>query len=253
MGGGRLEPGIVAETGQRPWPIPNMPWVMAQTWQDVLFAHWSLPPASLASLVPAGLTLETFEGSAWLAVTPLRITGLRLRGLPALPGLSAFAEINCRTYVTVAGKPGVFFVSLDAESALAVAAARALYHLPYFRARFSVGTVNGRIHYASRRRQGRANAVEFRAEYTAAQAGWGPSTLARWLTERYCLYAVDGQRRLYRAEIDHAPWPLQAARATIFQNTVAAPLGLDLSAPPTLLHYAPRLDVRVWPPDLVPT
>lgn len=230
------------------------PWIMHQTWQDLLFAHWPLPERALRPLVPAGLTLQTFEGQAWLGITPFVLTGLRPRALPAVPGLSQFPEINVRTYVAVddAG-PGVFFFSLDAGSTLAVVAARALYALPYYRARFSVRAERDGIAYASRRTARGAPPAEFRAVYRPAgeAAPARPGTLAHWLTERYRLYAVDGRGGLHRAAISHAPWPLQPAEAEIQRNTMTAGLGLTLPEVTPLLHFAARIDVRVWPPEPV--
>lgn len=247
------ERGALPPADHRPWPLPAGPWVMRQTWRDLLFAHWPLPAAALHHLVPGGLHLQTFDGHAWLAVTPFVLTGLRPRALPALPGLSRFPELNVRTYVTAEGKPGVFFFSLDAGSALAVAAARALYALPYFRARFSVSTAGDRVVYASRRTHRGAPPAELSVEYrpTGASAAAAPGTLAHWLTERYCLYAVDRRGGLRRAEIHHPPWPLQPAEARILSNTMTAGLGLALPDVPPLLHFAGRLDVQVWPPEAV--
>jgi uncharacterized protein YqjF (DUF2071 family) len=226
---------------------------MAQTWRDLLFAHWPVSAGTLAALIPRGLSLDTFDGQAWLAVTPFLLTGLRARGLPAVPGLSRFPEVNVRTYVSVADKPGVFFFSLDAGRALAVAAARAMYSLPYFRARMHVKAGPHGVVYVSRRTHRGAPAAEFRAEYrpTAAVTFSRPGTLPAWLTERYCLYAVDRRGGLHRAEIDHARWPLQPAEADIQLNTMTTGLGLALPERP-LLHFAARLDVHVWAPQPLP-
>jgi uncharacterized protein YqjF (DUF2071 family) len=228
---------------------------MHQTWRDLLFAHWPVPDHALRPLVPAGLTLQTFEGQAWVGITSFVLTGLRLRALPAIPGLSRFPEINVRTYVTADDeRPGVFFFSLDAGSSLAVLAARALYSLPYFRARFAVRADRESIVYASRRTARRAPPAEFRAVYrpTGAAAAARPGTLAHWLTERYRLYAVDGRGGLRRAGIDHAPWPLQPAEADIQRNTMTAGLGFELPRTAPLVHFAARVDVRVGPPEAVP-
>jgi uncharacterized protein len=229
---------------------------MHQTWRDLLFAHWPVPDRALRPLVPAGLALQTFEGQTWVGITSFVLTGLRPRGLPAIPGLSRFPEINVRTYVTVGGeKPGVFFFSLDAGSTLAVLAARALYSLPYFRARFEVRADRGSIVYACRRTARRAFPAEFQAVYrpTGEAAITRPGTLAHWLTERYRLYAADGRSGLLRAEIDHAPWPLQPAEADIERNTMTAGLGFELPDVAPLVHFAARVDVRVWPPEAVPS
>ncbi len=224
---------------------------MAQTWKDLLFAHWPMPPADVRPLLPDGLELDTFDGRAWLAVTPFVLDKLRPRALPPLPGLSRFPELNVRTYARAGGKSGVFFFSLDAGSTLAVAAARAFYALPYFRAAFAVSTREGWIRYRARRlRPGPPAACDVSYRPTGPARRAPADDLAAWLTERYCLYAVSGAR-LYRAEIQHPPWPLQPAEAEFRRNTMTAWLGLRLPDTPPLLHFAQRLDVRVWAPHAV--
>jgi uncharacterized protein YqjF (DUF2071 family) len=224
---------------------------MAQTWRNLLFAHWPVPSRALANLIPPGLTLQTFDRHAWVGITPFVLTGLRARATPAIRGVSEFPELNVRTYVTAEGKPGVFFFSLDAGSALAVTGARALYSLPYFRARMCVSAGPHGIMYASRRTHRGAPRAEFSAEYRPIGDAAVPraGTLDHWLTERYCLYAVDRRARLYRAEIHHPPWPLQRAEADIRRNTMTAGLGFELPDVPPLLHFARRLNVHVWPPE----
>jgi uncharacterized protein YqjF (DUF2071 family) len=227
---------------------------MAQSWHDLLFAHWAIPAETLRPTLPTALTLDTFEDRAWLGIVPFRMSGVRLRWLPPLPGASAFPELNVRTYVVQDGKPGVYFFSLDAASPLAVAAARAWFHLPYFRARMSCVAEDGGIRYASVRTHRGAPAAELRARYrplTIAESA-APGTLAHWLTERYCLYSVDGRGRVWRGDIHHAPWPLQRAEAEFESNRMTRLLGLTLSGAP-LLHFARRLDVVAWPPQRVDT
>jgi uncharacterized protein YqjF (DUF2071 family) len=121
-------------TEHRPWPLPSGLWVMKHIRHDLVFAHWPVSNDILRARVPPVLTLDTLGGQAWVAVTPFRMSGIRAAGLPALPGLSRFPELNLRTYVTYGGKPGVYFFSFDAANLPAVWAARALYHLPYFHA-----------------------------------------------------------------------------------------------------------------------
>jgi len=239
---------------------------MAQSWHDLLFAHWVLPVDTLRRLIPTPLEIDTHHGIAWIGMAPFRMTGVRIRGLPALPGLSAFPELNVRTYVTLGGKPGVFFFSLDAGNRLAVGVVRHWFHLPYFYARMSLRAVGDRIQYASRRiphgargsrqaqpGQHRDFAAEFIAEYRPAGDVFrtATGTLEHWLTERYCLYAADSRHRIYRGEIHHRPWPLQPAAAEINVNTMTAPLGIRLPDAPPLLHFARWLDVVVWPPQRV--
>lgn len=226
---------------------------MAQTWTNLLFAHWPVPEQTLRPLIPAGLHLEIYEGHAWLGITPFLITGLRPRAAPAIPGLSQFPEINVRTYVTAGGKPGVFFFSLDAESYFAVTVARALYSLPYFHARFALSIDGGAIDYESHRTDAGMPSAEFAATYrpTGDAVLSTPGTLTAWLTERYCLYAVDRRGTLHRAEIHHPPWPLRPVAAKIRRNTMTAPLNFPLPEVAPLLHFAEKLEVHVWAPERV--
>ena len=239
---------IARQSAHRPWPPPSRPWIMTQTWSDLLFAHWRVPAAALRPLLPAGLTLDTFAGEAWVGVIPFAIPHLAPRGAPQRLGL-AFPELNVRTYVTAEGKPGIWFFSLDAASVWAVLAARATYHLPYYRARMRQREHEGWIEYRSRRRHPGAPAA-FAGRYRPIGPVYQsvPGTLEDWLTARYCLYAVDRSGRIYRGEINHPPWPLQPAAAEITTNTMAAAHGIDLVGRP-LLHFARRVDMVAWWPE----
>jgi uncharacterized protein YqjF (DUF2071 family) len=235
------------ELEHRPWPVPETSWVMGQTWDELLFAHWRAPADALRAHLPAGLELDEFQGEAWLGVTPFRITGLRARGLPPLPIASIFLELNTRTYVTVEDKPGIWFFSLDAESEIAVEAARRGYKLPYFRARMSADWEDGWLAYESRRKDSRGAPAAWRARYRPIGdvLDPDPASLAYFLTERYCLYTTDEAGRLHRAEIHHPPWPLQPAEAEISENTMP-PEGIELVDDAPLLHFSERQDVVIW-------
>jgi len=221
---------------------------MRQSWLDLLFAHWPVPASALRALVPPSIAIQEHGGTSWVGVVPFRMEGVMARGLPDVPGVSAFAELNLRLYVEVDGKPGVWFVSLDAANSLAVWAARRFFHLPYFRADMDARADGERVSYASVRR-GRGPRVAFRGAYgpVADVARTRPGSLEHFLTERYCLYAQDRAGAIWRADIHHAPWPLQLARAEIAENTVGGAQGIPLDGPPALLHFSRRLDVIVWP------
>jgi uncharacterized protein len=239
---------IIPLNERRPWAIPALPWALEQKWHDLLFMHWRVDPDGIGRSIPDGLQLDTFDGAAWIGVVPFRMSGIRIRPTPAIPGTSAFPELNVRTYVTRNGKPGVWFFSLDAGSALAVAAARRWFHLPYFRAQFALKTADdGAIDYRCRRTHRGAPSADLRLTYRPTgevfQARLG--TIEYFLTERYCLYAFDG-RQIFRGEIDHAPWRLQPAEAQIKINTMAAASGLALPNEKPLLHFAKFQDVKVW-------
>jgi uncharacterized protein YqjF (DUF2071 family) len=217
---------------------------MGQSWLDLLFAHWRLPEATLREVVPDTIPIDTFDGSAWLGVTPFEVVGLHPRGLPTLPWLSRFPELNVRTYATIEGRPGIWFFSLDADRAAAVLAARVTYQLPYRHATMSIARTGTRIAYRSR-----ADTAAFAAAYEPAGPVAFPraGSLEHFLTERYCLYTIDRSGRICRADIHHAPWPLQPARAELAENTMTAPLGIELPDEQPLLHFAARQDVLVWP------
>jgi uncharacterized protein YqjF (DUF2071 family) len=240
---------ILRETAHRPWKMPDMPWVMTQTWHDLLFAHWIVDASDLRARVPAPFALDLFNGQAWLGIVPFRMTNVAPRGVPSLPWVSEFPELNVRTYVRVDDRPGVYFFSLDAGSAVAVAAARALLNLPYHTASMTVETATDGVDYRSSRQPGGSG--ELRATYgpTGAPFVAGEGTLEYFLTERYCLYHVDRGGAPYRLEIHHPPWPLQPARATFDRNTMAAIHGITLPDHPPILHFVKRQDMVAWAPE----
>jgi uncharacterized protein len=242
---------ILSEVSHRPWSLPDRPWIMIQEWHHLLFAHWPIPEAVMRPLIPPAMALDTFEGEAWVAVVPFCMRHVRPRALPSVPWLSFFAELNVRTYVRVEGKPGVFFFSLDAANPIAVAIARSLYHLPYFRARMHghVGAATQQVDYRSRRTHGGAPAAEFAASYAPVGEVFHalPGSLEHWLVERYCLYSLDRRGRVYRGDIHHLPWPIQVAEADFEVNSMAQAAGLTLPACKPLLHFARQLEVVAWP------
>jgi uncharacterized protein YqjF (DUF2071 family) len=166
-----------------------------------------------------------------------------------VPGVSRFPELNVRTYVVLDGKPGIFFLSLDAASTLAVFAARRAYRLPYFRARMTIERRDGQIRYESERRSPDGEPAAFAAQYgpRGAVTRAAKGSLEYFLTERYCLYTVDETGRPLRADIQHPPWPLQPAGAAVATNTMTRPWRIDLPAEPPLLHYAGLQQVVIWP------
>jgi uncharacterized protein YqjF (DUF2071 family) len=251
--GAAIEAHRLPPDDHRPWPLPREPWVMAQTWEHLLFAHWPVSKSWLESVVPASVPIDTFDGEAWLTISPFQMRHVRLRGLPAVPGLSDFHEINVRTYVTVGGKPGIWFFSLDADTRFGVQAARLWYRLPYFFATVGFEAHGERVSVATQRTHAGAPAATLSVRYAPAgdvvRARHG--TLDWWLTERYCLYAHDDDGILLRAEIHHAPWPLQNADARIAANTMTDGFTGPTRGAPALVHYSRRLDVVTWRPRVV--
>ena len=233
----------LSQQEHRPWPIPKFGWTWRQSWRDLLFMHWPVPASTLRALVPEKLELQEFEGTAWLGLVPFRMVGVMRRPWPDMPGISAFPELNVRTYVALDGKPGVWFLSLDAANRLAVWAARRFFHLPYYMADMSLVEDAHGLHYRSLRRGG-----ELVATYRPTSAPYfaRAGMLEHWLTERYCLYAEAPDGSIWRNDVHHHRWPLQSATANVERNTYLDLHGISVGDSPALLHFARRLDVVVW-------
>jgi uncharacterized protein len=238
---------ILDEVSHRPWPMPASPWLMTQTWRRLLFAHWRVDPGELRPRVPASFALDLFDGTAWIGIVPFEMSNVAPRGVPSMPYVSEFPELNVRTYVRVGDRPGIYFFSLDAGSTLAVHAARALLNLPYHSAAMTVVPDGDATVYHSRRP---GDAAEFVATYAPDGAPSAPreGSLEYFLTERYCLYHLDHRAKPYRLEIHHPPWALQPARAAIDRNTMGAIHGFRLADRPEFVHYVARQDMVAWAP-----
>jgi uncharacterized protein len=222
--------------------------VMRQRWRELLFLHWEADPAALQTLLPPGLTLDTFENRAYVGLVPFTMRDIHPLWSPPVPYLSHFHEINVRTYVHFQGEaPGVWFFSLDAANAVAVLLARTLWNLPYHTAkmRLTLEENTGVRRYATERASKPSVGGRFvwRPEGTVQPAS--PGTLAHFLCERYYLYAHNG-RTLLRGQVHHAPYPLQRARLLHQENTLIAEVGISSSGPPPLVHYASGVDVEVF-------
>jgi uncharacterized protein len=243
--------GFLKAVAHRPWPLPESPWVMRQTWNDLLFAHWPVQPQLLASKIPPQLPLDVYDGHAWIAVVPFHMTNVAPRGVPALPWVSAFPELNVRTYVRIHDKPGVYFFSLDAANPLAVSVARTLIGLPYFSASMRVQVTDGAVRYRSRR--ARRPHAELIGTYRPVGPVFEPvpGSLEYFLTERYCLYHRNHRNVPYRLEIHHPPWTLQPARGHLLRNEMADINDIALPHSPPLLHFAKRQDMVAWAPTSI--
>jgi len=257
---------------KRPEGIP----LMYQNWGKLLFMHWPIGPDILRPLIPSELSIDKWEGTAWIGVVPFTMWGIRASFLPPVPGTSAFHELNVRTYVHHQGVPGVWFFSLDAAKALAVWGARTFYHLPYFNAEMQLGQAKETIDYSSMRRDERNYAQFFAREATGFSAdlksarfqdaprakldvNWtigeplpqaSPGSIEFFLTERYCLYAYS-RERIYLSRIFHEPWSLRNASVNSHQSTMIESLGIAQPAGAPLLHYAESIAVDIWPLKIV--
>ncbi len=233
----------------RPWPVPGGRWLVGQSWRDLLFAHWPVPRDVLRRVVPESLEIDAFEGQCWVGVVPFRMSTVRFAWCPPVLGTSSFPELNLRTYVVSGGRPGVYFLSLDAGNPVAVSIGRRLYGLPYLRARVDMRRQGDAIEFDSSRKEPGWPAAAFTATYrpTAAARPSRPGSLEHWLTERYCFYSVTREHGLRRTEVHHQPWPLQPAAADIRLDALAAAHGIELTGTP-LVHFSREQNVVAWAP-----
>lgn len=239
---------------------PDQPVLMHQNWHHLLFLHWEIPRAELQAIVPGGLTIDTFEGKAYVGLIPFTITGVRPVLLPAVPGLSDFHEVNVRTYVHRNGKdPGVWFFSLDASSPVAVAAARAAYKLPYFLSKIDFSASKDplpRIAFRAHRDDSRGpSPAHLHIDYAPSDGRVAPAaagTLEHFLIERYILYAEDDGHQLYRTRVHHQPYLVQKAEVGSIDETLVWAAGMRRSDAAPIRHYAREVNVKVYPPERVP-
>jgi len=215
-------------------------------WEDLLFLHWPIDPAVLRPHIPEQLEVDTFDGSAWIGLVPHLMAATRYRWLPPIPTAYRFLECNLRTYVRDSGgsHAGVWFLSLDAQSRLAIAVARRGYGLPYFGAEMRCEHVGGSVHYSVRRADRRAPPAAFEARWrtTGAPKPAAPQTFEHFLVERYCLFTQcrDG---LMRGDIEHEPWQLAPAEVELRQLDMTRLLDHKLVGPPSSVLAAQPLAV----------
>lgn len=221
--------------------------VMHQKWGKLLFMHWRVEPSLIRPLIPAGLEVDTFDGSAWIGIVPFTMWDIRPLPpyLPGVPGLSAMHELNVRTYVHLNGIPGVWFLSLDCNSASAVFGARTLYYLPYYNADLILEQADSTIDYSLKRTD--KPPANFRATWKigTSVANASPNSLEFFLTERYCLFS-EHKSNLYRSRIHHPAWSLQTATLASHSSTMIEVLGLREPEDEPLLHYAEEIAVDIW-------
>lgn len=230
--------------GRDPEDAP--PPLVRQGWRDVTFVHWPVPVDDLRPLVPRPLDLDTFDGTAWVTLTPFRVVGLRALGVVPVPGANEFGECNLRTYVTGPdGRDGLWFLTLEAASPPTVAAARLGYGVPYRRADVRVTNEGGALVSRSRRVGAPDVGVDLAVRLGPDLAG---DELDHWLTGRWRAYGTVGGRVLTRVSVRHQPWPLQAAEIQRLDDTLSPAVGLPPPGAPVRVHAAAGVDVVLGPP-----
>jgi uncharacterized protein YqjF (DUF2071 family) len=221
--------------------------VMHQKWGKLLFMHWPIDAGLLRPLIPEALEIDEYDGKAWIAIVPFTMWDIRAFPpyMPGVPGLSAMHELNVRTYVHFNGTPGVWFLSLDCNSATAVFGARTFFYLPYYNAEIDLEQDGSKIDYSIRRTDKPTASFTATWEVGAPLAVSQPESLEFFLTERYCLFS-EHKGNIYRCRIHHQPWPLRSARVESWRSTMIEVLGVPEPTDQPLLHYAEEIAVDIW-------
>lgn len=244
-----MEDSIKWKTSHRQWPIPNTPWVMHQSWNDLLFIHYPISIEKLKTIVPEHIQLDTFEGMGWISIVPFKMNNVGIRGVPFSV---QFPELNIRTYVIIDNKPGVYFFSLDASNLPVVFLTKTFLNLPYIHSSMNIqSSLTTNTEFICQRKSKKENEekVLFSCRYRATSAPFTTKngTLDYWLTERYCFYTTNKKGQLRICEILHQAWPIQQAEVEIINNSLPIMQYIDDKNYTPLVHYSSGVDVRIWP------
>jgi hypothetical protein len=226
--------------------LASRAWIMKQTWRNVLFLHWPIPPEYLRPLVPSALQIDIYQGQAWLGIIVFELEGIYPRGLSRLSFTPPFPEINVRTYVTYKGEPGIYFLSIDVHNWASLQIAKRWYHLPYHPSKVSLKKKGKSLHFEARRKN--KPLYYIKGSYTPSDEliDIRINQLDYWLTERYRLYSSNRFSNIYTAKIDHPPWSLQKASVTLDQNTLFTPFEFNLAEDTPIAHYSDGMQTNFW-------
>jgi len=223
---------------------PDQPVRGYQQWRNLLFLHWAVPVAELRPLVPSGLELDLYEGQAYIGVVPFAMQGVRPRWLPESLAFR-FLETNVRTYVYRNGKPGIYFLSLDAANALAVWTARTFWGLPYYSATMRMTRTDNEIHHTTQRKNSPAQ-LDVRYQIGEALPASEPGTAEFFFLERYLMF-IERRDRIYVGQVHHPPYPAQQVELLQCDDSLVAAGGLPAcEGPPAFAHYAEGVDVEIF-------
>ncbi|MDH3681016.1 MAG: DUF2071 domain-containing protein [Acidimicrobiia bacterium] len=237
-------PPLVVEPVARP--------VMTQHWADVVFLHWRYPPAAVQRLLPAGVEVDTHDGSAWVGLVPFSMERLGLPGLPPFPLFGAFPEVNVRTYVHSGPRRGVWFFSLDIDKVLPTAVARFAYRLPYCYGRAKHTRIGEIVSSRADRRWPRtAEVAKADIEIRTGAPLDAQDDLTRFLTSRWGLISASRRGRLRYAPVEHPPWPLYRGEVIRLDESLVTATGLPAPHSGPYVLWSPGVDVRVGRPKRI--
>jgi len=224
--------------------------VMTQQWRDLAYLHWRYDPRAVADLLPPGLEVDTFDGSAWVGLVPFHMVDIAARRLPPFPYFGTFPETNVRTYVIGPEGPGVWFNSLDINRLLPVLVARSAYRLPYMWGTMEIRRSLGKISYRAERRWPRPAGTSSLVTVEIGDEIAQPTDLDHFLSARWGLYTMLGSR-LAHARVEHEPWPLRRASVVELRDDFVAAAGYQAPQDEPHALYSPGVSVRVDRPRFV--
>jgi uncharacterized protein len=221
--------------------------VMHQNWENLLFLHWPIEASILRGLVPEPLEIDTFDGKAWIGITPFTLTGLRLFSMPPIPALNSFDELNFRTYVHYKNMPGIWFFSLDASKLIPALAARMFFLLPYFNS--DIEFIHEAETYSFKLKRSGPPSAAFESEWRTGVRLRAPDldSLAFFLVERYCFF-TSNEGTVNMTRVYHHPWILEEANVLAYQSNMFTTAGLPEPEGAPLAYFSKLLNVEVWPP-----
>jgi uncharacterized protein len=218
-------------------------------WEKLLFLHWAWDPVEIQNTLPRGLFVDTFDGRGWLGIVPFFMKRVHPRGLPSVPWLSDFLELNVRTYVyNRSQRPGIWFYSLLCNQPFAVELAKRCFHLNYVHARMHAQVArSGVCTYKAKRRE--MPEAQFRFNATSGpKVETQPGSLEFFLVERYVLFSSDRHHRLHSGQVHHHPYRVGPALVEKWSFDPAVADGFytpDRAADHVMA--AEDLQVEAWP------
>ena len=224
--------------------------VMTQQWQQLTYLHWPVAPAAVSALLPPGLDVDTFGGTAWVGLVPFRMVDIAFSDTPAIPYFGTFPETNVRTYVTGPQGPGVWFHSLDITRVLPVAVARLTYRLPYMWGAMAIERNGDRITYTARRRWPRVGSPASAVTVDIGPKIEEPSPFEHFVSARWGLYTMLGSRLAF-GRVEHEPWPLYEATPVAVEDDFVAAAGYSQPVGEPHAMYSPGVSVRIDRPRFV--
>ena len=227
-------------------PEPVKRAVMVQQWQDLAYIHWRYPIEEIQALLPAGVEVDSFDGSAWVGLIPFSMRNIGLPRLPAVPYFGSFPEVNVRTYVRRNGVPGVWFFSLDVNRFLPALVARVSYFLPYCWGKASNKRTDTTLETEVRRTWPSRASTSIRV--SIGDPIESPDELSVFLSARWGLYSRGIGKGVRYAPVDHETWPLWTATLESLNDTLLTAAGLSAPIGNPHVMFSPGVSVRIGLP-----